>query len=92
MPLLSEATSVQQLLDDSLLSSSIANAESMSELIIERLGSVGCKTALRLVERAIGTAVRLSDVKNDSEDTQLAALGFILDDLADEVLAGAINR
>jgi len=47
VPLLRETDSVQTLLRDSL-SDSISNVDAMAELMIERLGEVGCKTALRL--------------------------------------------
>jgi hypothetical protein len=81
-----ESSSVQTLLHDSL-ADSIANVQAMAALIISRLGEVGCKTALRLAERAVATA------KNDStngniEEAQLIAMAQILDDLAgDEVTA-----
>ena len=57
-------------------------------MIIDRLGNVGCKTALRLVERAVGTVARSTMNVPDVDKAQLSALGRVLDDLAgDEVLA-----
>jgi hypothetical protein len=54
----------------------------MADIIIQRLGQVGVKTALRLVERAIASA------SGGDESSQLSALEQILDDLAgDEVTA-----
>ena len=81
-----ESSSVQTLLHDSL-ADSIANVQSMADLIISRLGEVGCKSALRLAERAVASANR--DATNgDAEEAQLVALAQILDDLAgDEVTA-----
>jgi len=81
VPLLSDSKSVCKLFADSL-EVSVENADSMAELIIGRLGSVGCKTALRLAERAVATAgVRASD-GDDMEEAQLTALQGILEDLA----------
>lgn len=55
----------------------------MSESIIRRLGNVGCKTALRLAERAVGTAERVDGLNGDEvESAQLSALDEILEDLA----------
>lgn len=53
--------------------------EAMANMIVGQLGSVGCKTALRLVERA---------VTNPHGADALDALASILEDLAgDEVTA-----
>lgn len=89
VPLLSDAESVRTLLSDSLFSGSVVNVSVMAELIIGRLSTVGCKTALRLAERAVATAGREDDLKGDDlGSAQLAALDEILDDLAgDEVTA-----
>lgn len=89
MPLLTDAESVRQLLSDSLFPGSVANVSLMAGSIINRLGSVGCKTALRLAERAVATAGRSNDISGDNlESAQLAALDEILEDLSgDEVTA-----
>lgn len=65
------------------------NVDPMADLIIDRLGNVGCKTALRLAERAVATAGRASNVTGEElEKAQLSSLAEILDDLAgDEVTA-----
>ena len=73
VPLLSDPTSVQTLMTDSL--GTVNDAEVMSSMIIEQLNTVGCKTALRLVERAIFT----SDMHKNSH---VAALEAILEDFA----------
>ena len=55
----------------------------MAEMIIERLGSVGCKTALRLTELATATVERAGPLnEKDLGTAQLDALSMILDDLA----------
>lgn len=77
------ASSVQTLLNDSL--DNIANVESMSKMIIEMLGEVGCKTAIRLVERAIFDAKMQGEDLHSLEqvnNAQLAALNDILQDFA----------
>jgi len=61
----------------------------MASAMIDRLGSVGCKTALRLAERAVA-ATAASDVEiganyinqTDLGRRQVTALLQILDDLA----------
>ena len=61
----------------------VYSAESMAKMIIDRIGSIGCKSVLRLTGRAVATAG--PDIK-DKGEAQLAALEAILDDLAgDEV-------
>ena len=85
VPLLSDSKSVQLLFAESL-DVAVVNAAPMADLIIDRLGTVGCKTALRLAERAVGTAgVRAGD-GDDMEEAQLNALKGILDDLAGDDL------
>jgi SpoVK/Ycf46/Vps4 family AAA+-type ATPase len=91
VPLLSASKDVQKLFKDSL-EVSVKNADSMADLIIDRLGTVGCKTALRLAERAVATAARQQVGETDDDDrmeeAQLNALAAILEDLAgDEVTA-----
>jgi hypothetical protein len=86
VPLLSDTESVQKLLADSMYPGSLANADKMANMIIDRLGSVGCKSALRLAERAVASAGKANGV--DLEEAQLIALAEILDDLAgDEATA-----
>jgi hypothetical protein len=68
-------------------------ANDMAMVIMERLGSVGCKTALRLAERAIlaGDQIDFGEDRNQEEVSSYAhivALAEILDDLAgDEATA-----
>jgi hypothetical protein len=81
---------VRKLLLDSLSSeSAIINVHAMADLIIDCLQEVGCKTALRLAERAVSMAALVqSDVEN-LEQAQLDALTLILQDLAgDQATAG----
>jgi hypothetical protein len=49
----------------------------MANLMFDRLGDVGCKTALRLAERATANAEG-----NGDESAQLKYLEVILEDLA----------
>jgi len=79
---------VRQLLSDGLFPGSVTDVGPMANMIIDRLESVGCKTALRLAERAVATAEREGRNEDGVENAQLAALSEILDDLAgDEVTA-----
>jgi len=88
VPLLSDVESVQKLLSD-CLSDQVEDAASLSETIISRLGKVGCKSALRLAERAVFTAGMHQNTSSDEmKSAQLSALESILDDLAgDEAMA-----
>ena len=91
--LLTKSVEVNKLLSDANLSGIGKDIDAMSNLIIDRLGSVGCKTALRLVERAISTTARNNQYAKDSTNyvTQLVALKEILDDLSgDEDSAGKL--
>jgi vesicle-fusing ATPase len=82
VPLLSDATEVEQLLTD-CLAEEVADASSMAELIIGKLGEVGCKTALRLAERAVLAA--------EDKSAQSEALGVILEDLVgDDAIAARV--
>ena len=56
----------------------VANVKLFAEMMVDSLGSVGCKTALRLMERA----VMGSDGSSDLEKVQENALRGILEDLA----------
>jgi len=92
---------VRTLLSDSLLASesAIVNVNAMADLIVEQLGEVGCKTALRLAERAVASAAASAATKSSSNDgdddnqeqAQLDALALVLDDLVgDQVTAGKL--
>ncbi|KAL7581007.1 hypothetical protein ACA910_005816 [Epithemia clementina (nom. ined.)] len=87
VPLLQSSADVAKLLDDSLLESfSMLDAEGMAELMIQRLGQVGCKTALRLAERALSSTASMEG--ENLRESQLTTLANILDDLAgDEALS-----
>lgn len=84
VPLLSDVDSVEKLLTD-CLSDEVADASSMAKVVIGRLGEVGCKTALRLAERAVFTA------EQSSASGQLSELEDILDDLVgDDAMAARV--
>ena len=84
VPLLDDVKSVEKLLRD-CLPSQAEDTSALSKALIGRLGKLGCKTALRLAERAIFTAGMQGDI------TQISALESILDDLAgDEALAAQV--
>ncbi len=84
VPLLSDPISVQKLLSDSL-PDKISDVETFSKLMIERLGEVGCKTALRLSERAVFTAgMQTQQVVEDKKVAQLLALDEILSDFSED--------
>ena len=80
---------MRKLLADSLSSeSAIVNVNAMADLIIDHLHQVGCKTALRLAERAVVSAALAGHVEN-LELAQLDALDLILRDLVgDQTTAG----
>lgn len=83
VPQLKEAQSVENLLRDSF--PTVSDPASMALLMIDRLGQVGCKTALRLAERSVASS---------SGDTdQVRSLESILDDLAgDEINMSRLCR
>lgn len=89
--MLSDAKSVEKLLTD-CLSDQVADAPSLSEMMVSRLGNIGCKTALRLAERAVFTAGLQQELPADeTKSAQLSALQSILDDFAgDEALAARV--
>ena len=88
VPLLSDAKEVEQLFTD-CLAEEVADASSMAGLIIDKLGEVGCKTALRLAERAVLTAADKSTT--DAKTAQSEALGVILEDLVgDDAIAARV--
>lgn len=79
---------MQKLLEGSL-PGIVAQPNDMAELMIDRLGKVGCKTALRLAERAFGSAG--FPTGSNAGKLQLQALTEILDDLAgDQLTAGEL--
>jgi hypothetical protein len=85
-----DVSSVQTLLSESL--ESIADVEAMSQMVINQLSEVGCKTILRLVERAIFTAgIEQESPAEVKKAAQLAALDDILQDFAgDEAIASRV--
>jgi SpoVK/Ycf46/Vps4 family AAA+-type ATPase len=88
VPLLSDAKEVEKLLTD-CLADEVADASSLAGLIIDRLGEVGCKTALRLAERAVLTAADKSTA--DEKAAQSEALEGILEDLVgDDAIAARV--
>ena len=88
VPLLSDAKEVEQLFTD-CLAGEVADASSMARLIVDKLGEVGCKTALRLAERAILTAADKSTA--DAKAAQSEALEIILEDLVgDDAIAARV--
>jgi len=89
VPLLSDAKEVEKLLTD-CLPAEVADASSMAGLISDRLGEVGCKTALRLAERAVLTA---GDAADDAKTAQSEALEVILEDLVgDDAIAARVCK
>jgi len=84
IPLLSDSDSVTKLLNDSLIWSDEGATKDMAELIVKRLGSVGCKTAIRLAERAYVAGERMEGI--DKNKARLTALSEILEDLDEDRL------
>ena len=80
---------MRNLLADSFSSeSAIVNVNAMADLITEHLHQVGCKTVLRLAERAVASA-SLAGQGENLERAQLDALDLILRDLVgDQATAG----
>eukprot|EP00978_Attheya_sp_CCMP212_P034346 scaffold143509_cov51-Attheya_sp.AAC.2 len=88
VPLLSDSKAVTRLLSDAMISGALVSVEPMAELMIDRLKSVGVKSALRLAERAVVSASSSGTSGDDLGSAQLTALAEILEDLAgDEVTA-----
>ena len=94
VPLLCDSQSVEKLIRDSCLADKLADVESMSKVIINRMGEVGRKTALQLTERAIFTAGMQLDEAADDEtlkSVQVSALENILEDLVgDEAMTARV--
>jgi len=90
VPLLTKSEEVKKLIEDAAIPG-ISEIEPISKLIIDRMGSVGCKTALRLTERAVATSTSFNDIKDSDNKAQIQALKEILDDLvSDEAVAGQL--
>jgi len=88
VPLVSHSKEVERLLTD-CLADEVADASSLAGLIVDRLGEVGCKTALRLAERAVLTAADKSTA--DLNAAQSEALEDILEDLVgDDAIAARV--
>jgi hypothetical protein len=64
VPYIAKAEDACKLLQDSLIAKDLSNLSDLSELLVEKLGVVGCKTALRLVERAV-VSCRAGDIGED---------------------------
>ena len=89
VPLLSDSEEVEKLLTD-CLSEELADASTMSRLIVDQLGAVGCKTALRLAERAV---VSTDKDGEDAQAAQAKALEGILEDLVgDDAIAAKVCK
>lgn len=90
VPLLSDAASVTKLLDTGIEKSGLAvvnaNISIMADRMVQKLGSVGCKTALRIVERTVAMAGSGNDDER-VEQAQLTAFDHILEDLAGDQAA-----
>ena len=93
VPLLSDSESVRKLLADGTERSGVSvanNVDEMADMIVERLGSVGCKTALRITERAVAMA-GIGNESQDASEAQLTALRNILDDMvSDDAVAAKL--
>ena len=92
VPLLTDSESVRKLLADGTSHSglSVADVGQMADMIVERLGSVGCKTALRLTERAVAMA-GIGNESRAASEAQLIALRNILDDMvSDDAVASKL--
>jgi vesicle-fusing ATPase len=102
VPVLSDVESIKRLLSDSVSQMGAASADisvstvsSMAEVMVNRLQTVGCKTALRLLERAVAMSYRSSEdhgIANKDPNSYLSSsLASIIDDyVRDEAAAGKI--
>lgn len=77
---MSQEEDVAQLLRDSFKDGDVVNSEAMAGIMMQHLETVGCKTAIRLVQQAVSSAIL--DQKKDLGEAQLAALSEILNDFA----------
>ncbi|KAL3912373.1 MAG: hypothetical protein SGILL_006909, partial [Bacillariaceae sp.] len=103
VPELTSAASLETLFEDSLQQMGTASADisskaikSLSQMIIKKVEKVGCKTGLRLLERAIAMSYRAkSSAKrkdDDLNDLVVKAMGRILEDfVTDQEAASRIS-
>jgi hypothetical protein len=103
VPELSEASSIQKLLSDGIEQMGQAalvipdsTISSLAEMMTKRLGKVGCKTALRLLERAIAMSYRATENSrtkdSDLNSLVVKAMTRILDDhVRDQEAASRIS-
>jgi hypothetical protein len=82
IPPLRDTESVQKLLEDTKMK--LENTAMISKLLIDKLGEVSCKTALRLVERSVVDATASQGKYMNTEVAQIASLEEILDDYIGE--------
>jgi hypothetical protein len=69
----------------------LENPMTMSKIMIDRLGAVSCKTAIRLAERAVVDASLMINEDCTTEEAQIASLEVILDDYTgDQVISNDI--
>lgn len=105
VPVLSDVESVKKLLSDGISQMGVASADisantvnAMAETMVNRLKTVGCKTALRLLERAVAMTYRSNedqstpnkDPKDPNSYFSRAWAGIIDDYVRDETAAGKI--
>ncbi|KAG7342232.1 ATPase AAA [Nitzschia inconspicua] len=100
VPELTEATSIEKLLSDSMIQMGFASSEisekaisSLAEMMSKRLEKVGCKTALRLLERSMAMSYRVKE-RGEEKDSDLnnlvvKAMTKILDDFVKDQEAAA---
>ena len=88
VPELSEIESLHQLFSDAMKKMGPASKDieddviaDMARLTVDRLQTVGCKTALRILERTMSMSYRAASIKNDGMNEHLlGSLTSILDD------------
>ena len=98
VPLLDTVTSVERLIQRGATISclELGDAKCMAEMMIDSLDKVGCKTALRLMERAVAMVGTRSNNKEGDGDKgdlaklQLDALTSILEDMAGDEAAANV--
>jgi hypothetical protein len=79
-----EASDVAALLVDTVsLAVTVENSDTMAAMILQRLGNICIKAALRIVERAVAeAATKPADTDASTNQQQLLALDSILDDMS----------
>lgn len=102
VPVISDIESVKRLLSDGVSQMGVASdnikvstISAMAELMVNRLQTFGCKTALRLLERSVAMSYRASEdgsnLDNDPNSFLSSSLASIIDDyVRDEAAAGKI--